>query len=277
MLSGQTMNNKFKRGFIKQHKIHAKKSLGQNFCIDKRLPLEFLDFLDISEHHQVWEIGPGKGAITRHILKVTNNAHLFEIDERLKENLQKQFPSTPVTWGDFLHIADDQLPHTNDNLLICGNLPYYCATPIIKRLIETGPRAERIVFLLQDEVAKKAAAKENTKDYSYLSVHTSFFAEATTGNTYPPTSFSPQPKINSTVLCLKPLKLTSDEIKRRLKALKSISIVFSQRRKMALPLLRKSVSHIDWDQRFEALNIAAKARPENISPDTLLKLFTPEP
>lgn len=277
MHSGQTMNSRLKPGFIKQHKISAKKSLGQNFCIDNRLPLEFLEFLDIAEHHQVWEIGPGKGAITRHILKATDNVHLFEIDERLKDHLQKQFPATSITWGDFLHIPDDQLPQATDNLLVCGNLPYYCATPIIKKLIEVGPWAERIVFLLQDEVAKKAAAKENTKDYSFLSVHTSFFAEAITGTTYPPTSFSPAPKINSTVLCLKPLRLTTDEVKRRLKALKGISILFSQRRKMALPLLRKSITQVDWDQRFEALGIDPKARPENISPGTLLKLFAPEP
>lgn len=271
------MNKRFKPGFIKRHKVQPKKSLGQNFCIDERLSLEFIELLNISEHHQVWEIGPGKGAITKYILRATDNVHLFEIDERLKAQLQKQFPSIPISWGDFLHIATDELPQTNDKLLICGNLPYYCATPIIKRLIERGPMAERIVFLLQDEVAKKAAAKENTKNYSFLSVHTSFFAQAFTGNTYPPASFSPQPKINSTVLCLKPLKLTSDEVNRRLKALKGISILFSQRRKMALPLLRKSIAQIDWNQRFEELAIDPKARPENISPDTLLKLFAPKP
>lgn len=255
--------------------IKAKKSLGQNFCIDERIPEEIVARLAATPQHQIWEIGPGKGALTTRLAQTGAALHLFEIDERMRETLTRDFAGAKITWGDFLELRDSQLPEVDKPLLVCGNLPYYCGTPIIKRFLETGPQAERLVFLLQQEVAVKAAAPCNHSEYSYLSVHTAFFSRAVVGGTYPPSSFVPQPKINSSILILEPLKLTEAEKARRFKALKPVSYLFNQRRKMALPLLRKQFAGTSWDERFASLGIDAKARPENISPEKMLELFAP--
>lgn len=256
--------------------IRAKKSLGQNFCKDERIPAEIIARLSPGPGSQIWEIGPGQGALTRKLAKTGASLHLFEIDERMREILENGFKQATITWGDFLEIPDARLPEVSLPLLVCGNLPYYCGTPIIRRFLENGPKAEKIVFLLQEEVAKKAAARHNTSDYGFLSVHTAFFAKASVGNTYPPSSFVPPPKINSTILQLEPLSLSPEEKERRLKALKQVSFLFNQRRKMALPLLKRRDKDFDWGERFAKLGIDEKARPENISPETFLELFAPQ-
>jgi len=268
--------NKPDKQFFGRDKINAKKSLGQNFCNDPRLAQEIAERLAATPAHQIWEIGPGKGALTRIICKSGAAMQLFEIDERMRKILENDFKKATVTWGDFLEIPDEKLPMVERPLLVCGNLPYYCGTPIIRRFLENGPKAERIVFLLQEEVSKKAASPCNCSDYGYLSVHTALFARASLGRTYPPSSFSPPPKINSTILVLEPLELSADQKQRRLKALKHVSFLFTQRRKMALPLLKKRDDTIDWSERFALLQIDEKARPENISPEQFLELFTPQ-
>ncbi|MDD3147873.1 MAG: 16S rRNA (adenine(1518)-N(6)/adenine(1519)-N(6))-dimethyltransferase RsmA [Candidatus Riflebacteria bacterium] len=255
--------------------IKAKKSLGQNFCIDERIPEEIIASLAATPQHQIWEIGPGKGALTTRLAQTGAALQLFEIDERLKESLAKDFPQAKIIWGDFLELPDSALPAVDRPLLVCGNLPYYCGTPIIRRFLENGPVAERLVFLLQQEVAVKAAAPCNHREYSFLSVHTAFFANARVGGTYPPSSFAPPPKINSSILILEPLSLTEPEKQQRFKALKIASFLFNQRRKMALPLLRKQFRETDWDERFARMGIDAKVRPENISPQQMLDLFAP--
>lgn len=257
--------------------VRAKKSLGQNFCIDDRIPAEIVKRLGADENSLVWEIGPGKGALTRLLAKTGAGLQLFEIDERMRPILEKHFPQAQIVWGDFLEIKVADLPETGQRrLLVTGNLPYYCGTPILRRFLEDGPAAARLVFLLQHEVASKAAARENTSDYGYLSVHTAFFAEAEVGSVFGPASFDPPPKVRSAILEIRPLTLSSAERNRRLGALKMISVIFSQRRKMALPLLKRQFPATDWATRFAALKIDEKARPENIGPMLLLELFAPE-
>lgn len=258
------MNNKF---------IKAKKSLGQNFCVDDRITNEIIQIINPDQTKQVWEIGPGQGALTKSLIAAGADIHLFEIDERMKEPLTAICNETNITWGDFLELKSDKLPSLKKPLFVCGNLPYYCATPIIKRFLETGPLAEKLVFLLQKEVAEKAAAQCGSKDYSYLSLHTSFFSKAYLGNTYGPESFRPRPKIDSRILIIEPLKLSETERLKRFNALKYASILFNQRRKMALPILKKQFEQKNWEQLFTTLNIDFKARPENIPPEQMLILF----
>ncbi|PKL44777.1 MAG: ribosomal RNA small subunit methyltransferase A [Candidatus Riflebacteria bacterium HGW-Riflebacteria-1] len=275
MISGRTTPmNRMHQGTGSDF-VRAKKSLGQNFCCDQRIPDEIVRRLAATSQHHIWEIGPGQGALTGKLARTGARMHLFEIDERMRPVLGQKFASIEITWGDFLELSDEKLPPAGEHLLVCGNLPYYCGTPIIRRFLENGPQAERIVFLLQEEVAKKAAAACNTSDYSYLSVHTAFFAQASIGSTFGPGSFVPPPKINSTILQLEPLLLTPADRERRHQALKFISLLFQQRRKMALPLLKKRFGETDWQERFDQLGIDHKARPENISPNNFLALFAP--
>ena len=264
------MINKFRNnsGFIK-----AKKSLGQNFCIDERIPNEIIKELAPDNTFTVWEIGPGKGALTKRLIETGADIHLFEIDKRMEEILESLCPKESITWGDFLEIEQEELPVPSKPLLVCGNLPYYCGTPIIKRFLEKGPTPTRLVFLLQHEVALKASVPVNHKEYSYLSVHTALFAKARLGNKYGPASFVPQPKIDSSILILEPLTMSDEERQRRLRVLKYISALFNQRRKIALSTLKRTFPEINWTDKFNEIGIDEKARPENISPEQFLELF----
>ncbi len=253
--------------------IRAKKSLGQNFCIDERIPNEILKELAPNKDFCVWEIGPGKGALTKRLIETGADIHLFEIDLRMKDILENLCPKESITWGDFLEIESNDLPVTTKPLLVCGNLPYYCGTTIIKKFLEKGPTPARLVFLLQHEVATKASVPVNHKEYSYLSVHTAFFANARIGNKYGPKSFIPHPKVDSSVLIIEPLKLSDEERKKRIEILKYVSVLFNQRRKIALSTLKRTFPEIDWAQKFTYLGINEKARPENISPEQYLELF----
>jgi 16S rRNA (adenine1518-N6/adenine1519-N6)-dimethyltransferase len=264
------MNKQYSQG------LRAKKSLGQNFCINEAIPEEIIARLAITPNHEVWEIGPGKGALTSHISKLTDRLRLFEIDQRLQEILPQKFPEAEIIWGDFLEIEPEQIAPPQKPLLVCGNLPYYCGTPIIRRFLEQGPHAEKLVFLLQQEVALKAAAGANQKDYGFLSVQVQLFAKAQSGSTFLPASFSPPPKINSTILEISPIVLSETEKQRRIRALKTISLIFNQRRKMALSLLKKRLPEQNWEERFTRLAISKTARPENIEPHVLLELFEPQ-
>ena len=254
--------------------IRAKKSLGQNFCIDERIPNEIIKELAPDNNFTVWEIGPGKGALTKRLIETGADIHLFEIDKRMEDILESLCPKDNITWGDFLELEQEELPHPAKPLLVCGNLPYYCGTPIIKRFLEKGPTPARLVFLLQHEVALKASVPVNHKEYSYLSVHTAFFAKARMGNKYGPDSFVPRPKIDSSILILEPLSLSDGERQRRLNALKFISALFNQRRKIALSTLKRTFPETDWGERFNKIGIEEKARPENISPEQFLELFS---
>lgn len=253
--------------------IRAKKSLGQNFCIDERIPNEIIKELSPNKDFCVWEIGPGKGALTKRLLETGADIHLFEIDKRMEDILNSLCSNDSITWGDFLELSQEELPKPSKPLLVCGNLPYYCGTPIIKRFLEKGPTPVRLVFLLQHEVALKASVPVNHKEYSYLSVHTALFAKARIGNKYGPSSFIPQPKIDSSILILEPIFMEDKERQKRIEALKFISVLFNQRRKMALSTLKRTFPETDWADRFSRIGIDEKARPENISPEQFLELF----
>ncbi|NLM17670.1 MAG: ribosomal RNA small subunit methyltransferase A [Candidatus Riflebacteria bacterium] len=250
-----------------------KKSLGQNFCINPNLCDSLIELLAPADNATIWEIGPGKGALSEKIIEKTDDYLLFEIDERLKEDLEKIASPDRIIFGDFLKTDFSKLPKPANDFYICGNLPYCSATHIITQILESSLNPRRLVFLLQEEVAVKAAASVNEKEYGYLSVHRAFFAKAQTGKKFSPENFIPKPKVMSKLLALEPLLLTQEEKKERIEVLKKVSVLFTQRRKMVLPRLKKGFPNTDFADRFISMNLSPEARPENISPEQYLLLF----
>lgn len=249
-----------------------KKSLGQNFCRDNCITRELFRLLSPTSSDLVWEIGPGTGQLTSEIAKSKARLHLFEIDSRFIPVLISSFTNSEVTECDFLQVDLPKIINKEKPDLICGNLPYYCGTAIIKKLLDCQTGARKMVFLLQEEVVSKATAEVNDKNYSYLSLYFSLFSESSTGPKFPPGAFYPPPKVDSALITIVPLKLSDEQLETRYKALKLASRLFAQRRKMALPLLKKSLPHSDWDKAFKELNIDPKARPQSISPQQFIEL-----
>ncbi|OQA05050.1 MAG: Ribosomal RNA small subunit methyltransferase A [bacterium ADurb.Bin374] len=255
-------------------KLPAKKSLGQNFCTDARLPAEIVRRLAAGPGDVIWEIGPGTGALTEKLISTGASVEAFEIDERMREELTRFGDRLVVRWGDVMEMDLAPLVPAGRRLLVTGNLPYYCGTAILRRLLMLKPQPTRLVFLLQDEVARKAAAKPGADAYGFLSAQVRLFAEPVLGTRYSPASFRPSPKVYSTILELRPLPLDTGESERRERALKLLSVMLGSRRKMALPLLKHAFpgAKPPWEDRFISLNIDSKSRGEIIPLETVIEL-----
>lgn len=254
-------------------RLRPKKSLGQNFCVDPRLGAEVLARLAPTAADEIWELGPGQGALTVLLAASGAAVRAFEIDGRLRPDLETRFPP-PVTfhWGDFLELdVRPWIPPAGRGFLACGNLPYYCATPMIRRLLELPRPPSRLVFVVQEEVARKACAAAGTPDYGFLSGQLQLQAEVTMGTVFPPSSFRPVPKVSSALLELRPLALEPAERQRRQRALALLSVMLRQRRKMAHNLLRQFLP-LPWEDLLTRVGLAPTCRGEIIPLPTLLAL-----
>jgi 16S rRNA (adenine1518-N6/adenine1519-N6)-dimethyltransferase len=170
--------------------------LGQHFLISDSI-LDRLAVAACGDHTaRVIEIGPGRGALTRHLLPRTDELHTIELDPSLAQSLVSKFSGDPK-----LHI------HHSDVLAIdlaqwgpavlAGNLPYYIASPIIEKFLALDQRFPRAVFLLQWEVAERLLAPPGTRAYGYLTVATCLVCDLKLIVKVPASAFRPPPKVDS--------------------------------------------------------------------------------
>jgi len=147
------------------------------------------------------EIGPGRGALTGHLLPLCEQLHVIELDERLVESLTRKFANQP-----HLHIHHGDALESNlaawGPAVITGNLPYYITSPIVEKFLELGPEFPNAVFLMQLEVAQRLLAKPNSRDYGYLTVATQLVCEAEMVCKVPASAFSPPPRVESAAVRL---------------------------------------------------------------------------
>lgn len=172
------------------------RKLGQHFLVRDAI-LERLALAACGEHTQrVVEIGPGQGALTRHLLAHTDELHAIEIDSGLAEYVQSKFPSESklhVHVGDVLRMDLAQWGPA----VVAGNLPYYITSPIIQNFLALDERFPRAVFLVQSEVAERLAARPGTRAYGYLTVTTQLVCEVELVCKVPRFAFTPPPKVDS--------------------------------------------------------------------------------
>ncbi len=151
------------------------------------------------------EIGPGRGALTRHLYALRRcPLTLVEIDRDLAPKLPPAYPEARVINSDFLRV-DLEKEFPEDRVVFAGNLPYDCATPILDRIL-SFPRFAGAVLMFQKEVADKALARPGDPEYGYLSVMTAARSSACRLMDLGPGSFRPQPKVDSAVAVFEPLK-----------------------------------------------------------------------
>src|SRR5688572_10470915 len=145
----------------------AKKSLGQNFLIDPNHQRRIVAALDLQPHDTVLEIGPGQGALTHHIAEHVGRLIMVELDNELAPALARTYADRPhvqVIHADFMDVDVTKLVADVRTLKVVGNIPYNITTPIIFRLLERAQRPERIVLMVQKEVADRIAAPPGSGD-----------------------------------------------------------------------------------------------------------------
>ena len=181
----------------------TRKSLGQHFLADSRIAGRIIDAADLSPDDLIVEIGPGRGVLTKRLVQRVKRVVAVELDRELAAALPERinFPANltcVVADARIVDLAELIAPETSYKVV--ANLPYYAANPIIRRLLESHPKPELLVVMLQQEVAKNMVARPG--EMGILSVATQFYAKAKIVCSVPPRSFRPPPKVTSTVVRL---------------------------------------------------------------------------
>ncbi|MEE9133934.1 MAG: 16S rRNA (adenine(1518)-N(6)/adenine(1519)-N(6))-dimethyltransferase RsmA [Gemmatimonadota bacterium] len=248
----------------------AKKSLGQNFLIDPNLQRKIVEVLAPAPGDRVVEIGPGTGALTRHLVGRVGHLTLVELDDDLAARFQEEYAErddVDVVHGDVLEIPMRELAAGEPSFKVIGNIPYGITTPLIFRLLDVGgPRPQLIVLTVQREVAERLAAGPGTKDYGALSVGVQAVARVETLFRITRQAFRPRPNVDSMLIRIvpvmpPPLSASEEEAFRRL-----TRAAFSRRRKQLQKVLRQApdyaLSGEEAGNLLRSLDIDPATRPD---------------
>ena len=245
-----------------------KKSLGQNFLIDKNIIKKIINLSSIRGKNII-EIGPGKGALTDEILKrEPKTFYLIEKDFYLAQELKKKYfkkKNVKVYNSDILNFDIEKI--IENNSIIFGNLPYNISSQILVKFLKFKkwpPKYNGLIFMFQKELAEKIIAKFPSNNYGRLAILTNFRLEMLEKFTVSNNCFFPKPKITSMVIYLKPKKHNENRIKKIENLEKITSIFFSNKRKMINKNVRKVLT-LKSISKIKNLNL--RLRPSNIKPE----------
>lgn len=252
-----------------------KKRLGQHFLSDSRLLARIADALGATSSDTVLEIGPGRGALTTHLLQRAGKVIAIELDRELAPMLAEKLKDEPrfrMVEGDVL---DQDLGALADGpYLLAGNVPYNITTPILFHAMHR-PRPTRAVYLVQKEVAERVVAAPGSEAYGALSVNVQALAAAELLFSVSARAFTPPPKVESAVIRivprLEPLLTPEEEEPFRLLVQGS----FGLRRKQMRRVLRtvRAWDAARADVALSAAGIDPESRPETLSPADFLRLL----
>ncbi len=232
-----------------------RKRFGQHFLHERGVLERIVAAIQPADADFIVEIGPGEGALTKHLRLHTRTLEVIEIDRDLAAGLAQQYPGLKVHCADALEFDFAQFPA---GMRIVGNLPYNISTPLLFHLARFAPQVRDMHFMLQLEVVERMVAAPSTPAYGRLSVSLQTKFQMNKLFKVAKGAFRPPPKVDSAVVRMEPLawQLPIDEdLLRR---------AFSARRKT----LRNALPEID----FAAAGIDPGLRPENLSPEDYARL-----
>lgn len=241
----------------------ARKRFGQNFLIDQELIAQIIGAIDAKPTDNLIEIGPGTGALTKHLIEICPTMSLIELDRDLIQILKTNFTNVQdfnifnmdALKTDFSEFYDDR------KLRLVGNLPYNISTPILFHLLSDGHLIEDMHFMLQREVVDRMSASPGDKRYGRLSVMIQYHCRVLPLIPVPPESFSPAPKIQSAVVRLKPYSNKPSSADNEILFSELVKLCFQQRRKTLRNCLKP------YDDYLASLSsvIDLTVRPEQLS------------
>lgn len=244
----------------------ANKRLGQHFLIDPNIVRKILTAAAVTSGDTVFEIGPGRGALTAALSKAARRVIAVEIDpllHRLLQERQTEWPNVELVCADALAYPTDHFPM---GTAVVANLPYYASTPLLFRLLDRRARWSRMVLMLQEEVVNRLIAGPGRPDYGVLSVMAQHVAEVTKEFYVSPHCFRPKPDVGSAVVTVRPRNLPDRSVEEASRFGALVRGAFAHRRKTLVNSLRDEA----YDQKsvtaaLETLGISATARAENLS------------
>ena len=252
-----------------------KKSLGQNFLIDKNIINKIIKIGNIDKNKTIMEIGAGYGNLTKSIFSMRPKKILaIEKDKKLISFLKNKFrnhKNIKIINQNVLNIIEEN--NLENNIVVFGNLPYNISTKILASLImlkKWPPWYDILILMFQKEVAERIIAKTHTSEFGRLSVLANWRLEIKKHFDISKNCFFPKPKINSTLLSFKPKKINPFNLKNP-KNLEIVTrILFSNRRKM----INKNLNKLFKKKLFmvKNLNIDLSKRPEELSNEMFYKI-----
>ena len=217
----------------KRFDIKLSKKLGQNFLIKRGIVDEIVHAAELTPGEPVLEVGPGIGTLTQGLAQSGADVTAIELDRRLLAVLDTtlaSYDNVRIIHGDVLKLDVPSIMN-HKPFKVVANLPYYITTPIIMSLLESKLPIERLVVMVQKEVALRMVAKPGTKDYGALSVAVQYYTEPDIVLDVPPKSFLPAPAVTSSVIrCVLRDKPPVDVIDEKL-FFRVVKAGFAQRRK----------------------------------------------
>ena len=257
----------------------AKKSLGQNFLTDPAIQQRIAASIDPMAGDVILEIGPGQGALTRHLAGHVRRLVLVELDDSLAQALEREYADrddVTVIHGDILDLDLCDVFAHDESFKVIGNIPYNITTPIIFKLLERRCRPSAIVLMVQRELAERVLSPAGSKVYGALSVGVQALADVKKLFNVGRGSFRPAPNVDSAVMRITPHDppRLSEQLERDLRSLTRTA--FSWRRKQLQKILRASPAYevnADDVAQIETLTgIPMDARPETLEPLQFVEL-----
>ena len=260
---------------LNRFKLRADKTLGQNFLIDENVVRQIVEAAELSEADTVLEVGPGIGTLTQGLAESKAQVVAVELDTRLLPVLAttlEGYDNVRVVHGDILKVNIMEEVGAPE-FKVCANLPYYITTPIIFALLEKRLPMERLVAMVQKEVAERMAAQPGGKEYGALSVAIQYYTEPEIAFIVPPTSFIPAPAVDSAVIVCKRRAKPPVEVCDEALFFRVVKAAFSLRRKMLSNSLKnmgiKGEQVAKW---LELAGVDGKRRAETLSLEDFAKL-----
>ncbi len=252
----------------KRFDIKMSKKLGQNFLIKRSIVDEIVHAAELTPGEPVLEVGPGIGTLTQGLAQSGADVTAIELDRRLLDVLDTtlaSYDNVRIVHGDVLKL-DVPTIMNHKPFKVVANLPYYITTPIIMSLLESKLPIERLVVMVQKEVALRMVAKPGTKDYGALSVAVQYYTEPDIVLDVPPKSFLPAPAVTSSVIrCILRDKPPVHVIDEKL-FFRVVKAGFAQRRKTFSNTMKTTgLTKSQIDELLAKANIDGQRRGETFS------------
>lgn len=259
------------RALLAEHDLRPSRALGQNFLVDPNTARRIARLAEIGPDDRVLEIGPGLGSLTLALAASGAEVRALELDRHLLPALHgvvANAPNVSVEQGDALE--HDFAACLGAGRWVCvSNLPYNVATPVVLRLLDEAPQVERLLVMVQREVAERLASGPGSRAYGAVSVRITYHAEARIVGAVPATVFLPRPKVESSLVRIDRRPKPAVDVDDPDAMFALVRAGFAQRRKMLRRSLRGALGNrvedvlvgagIDPGLRAEALGIESWA------------------
>jgi 16S rRNA (adenine1518-N6/adenine1519-N6)-dimethyltransferase len=261
------------KDILNKYDIRLKKDLGQHFITDKNILNKIVAAADISRDDLVLEIGTGVGTLTKALAQIAGFVISVEVDDKLiaaaKETLSG-LNNVELICRDImkLNIAKAVSGHKGfKKIKVVANLPYYITSPVISMLIEGKTKFDSMIFTIQKEVGRRIVSPPGGKEYGSFTVFINYYAKPEIVFNIPASSFTPPPKVDSSVIKLGMLDRPNVLVKDEKLFFRIVRASFNQRRKMLKNALE--AARIEWP---ENCGIDGKRRGETLSIEEFARL-----